>query len=116
MPDSAPPTSAVLELFEGGDGDGVEEDGLPRVLPLPAKAAVPDAGLEAAYLATVEASAFLSAPRTWSTLVSPFKKMNVGIADTLYFPETSEAASTSHFRKLTFGYCEDSCSNVGAMA
>ena len=39
----------------------MEEDELPKVLPLPVKAAVPDAGLEAAYLATVEASAlFLS--------------------------------------------------------
>ncbi|KAF7968133.1 hypothetical protein HWV62_31807 [Athelia sp. TMB] len=59
MPDSAPLTSGK-ELFEEEDREGVEEDELPKVLPLPVKAAVPDAGLEAAYLATVEASALYS--------------------------------------------------------
>lgn len=106
--------AGVLELFEEEDGDDLEEP--PRVLPLPAKACVPDAGLEAAYLATADESALLSAPRTWSTLASPFKNMKVGMAETLYFAETSPQASTSHFRKLTFGYFEDNCSNVGAIA
>jgi len=64
MPSSTPPTSGALELFDGGEVDGVEAEEPPRVLPLPEKGVIPDAGLEDAYLATVEASAFLSAPRT----------------------------------------------------
>lgn len=55
MPAKGYVASGALELFAGGDVDGLEE--LPRVLPLPAKACVPDAGLEAAYLATAEESA-----------------------------------------------------------
>ena len=38
------------------------------------------------------------------------------IAETEYFWETSLAASTSHFRKLTFLCCRESASKVGAMA
>jgi hypothetical protein len=70
-------------------------------------------------------------------LVEPFKKTNVGlsqivhelfgstriheervrdIAVTEYFLATSDAASTSHFKKLTLGYCFGYPSNVGENA
>lgn len=38
------------------------------------------------------------------------------MAETAYFWETSLAASTSHLRKLTFLYCFERASKVGAMA
>lgn len=37
------------------------------------------------------------------------------IAETLYCPATSRAASTSHFKKLTLAYCLDNASKTGAI-
>lgn len=84
----------------------------PRVCPWPGN--VPAVGPVSCFSAFW--SPCLSAPLIVCTCLPPLRNTNVGMAETRYVDATSFAASTSHFKKLTLGYCFARASNIGAIA